>query len=657
MRRSPLGSYEGQIKVFLVLLVLFLAIAIYFNFHLLVVARNAIQDEVERRLALEADVVRAELERDQMLRGLRAAPGTVPYIPPTFLDRMARLKGMRTIEILNPQGTVLSSSDPARVGAGDAFLALRDGAPLRRLLAGGTLVTPFDRLPGSRYATLSAYRPVEDRARSVVAIIRVEREVPVLASVDLNLKTIASLQAGGLAFVLALVVLFARWLLQPYRRLLRAAGEAPGALPGLAASGGPAGEPDYLVAAFQGVLDTLRRQEQELSRLKQERAGDDGGSSPPGDRLIGGMTSAVLVFDARGGLRTLNGAAERLLGATRTALVGRRPDELFGGNGKLIDLIANCLATGEGHSREVVSLAGPGGRVAHLGAMVSPIRSGGDGNAEAAPAEGALCLLADLTEIKSLRERVGLKENLASLGEMSAGIAHEFRNSLAAIQGLARLIARQGSDGDGGASGGRENAEAILREVGGIRKVVDDFLRFARPATLDLGEVDLKNLIGGLVEEFRNDPLSRGIEVTWEGEFPRIVADEALVRQALQNLLRNAAESFGTDGGPAPPRPTGGAGKGRRIVLRGATEGDPGGGARIVVEDNGCGIAPADLPHVFTPFYTTKDRGTGLGLALVQKTAVVHDGRVDVESEPGRGSRFALVLPARPGPPRLLSPL
>jgi signal transduction histidine kinase len=648
VRRSPLGSYEGQIKVFLVLLVLFLAVAIYFNFHLLVVARNAIQDEVERRLALQADLVRAELERDQMLRGLRAAPGSVPYIPPTFLDRMARLKGMRTIEILNPQGTVLSSSDPARVGAADAFLARRDGAPLRRLSAGGTLVTPLDRLPGSGYSTLSAYRPVEDRARIMLAIIRVEEEVPVLASVDLNLKTIASLQAGGLAFVLVLVVLFARWLLQPYRRLLLAAGEAPGALPGLAVPGGAAGEPDYLVAAFQGVLDTLRKQEQELSRLKQERAGDDGGSPLPGDRLIGGMTSAVLVFDPHGRLRTLNAAAERLLGGLRAAVVGRRPDELFGGNGKLIDLIAKCLATGEGHSREVVSLAGVAGRVAHLGAMVSPIRSGADQDGGAGHVEGALCLLADLTEIKSLRERVGLKENLASLGEMSAGIAHEFRNSLAAIQGLARLIARQGGDRAGGSSGGRENAEAILREVGGIQKVVDDFLRFARPATLDLGEIDLRGLVSGLVEEFRADPLSRGIEVAWEGEFPRIVADETLVRQALQNLLRNAAESFGTNGGPAPPGPAG-VGPGRRIVLRGAVEDGPGGGARIIVEDNGCGIPPADLPHVFTPFYTTKDRGTGLGLALVQKTAVVHDGRVDVESEAGRGSRFALVLPARPG--------
>ena len=119
MTRSLLNSYEGQIKIFLVLLVLFLAVAIALDFHLLVSARDAIQEEVGRRVALEAEVVRAELERDQMLRGLRAEPGTPPYIPPAFLDLMARQKGMLAIEILTTDGKVLSSSDPKRVGRPD----------------------------------------------------------------------------------------------------------------------------------------------------------------------------------------------------------------------------------------------------------------------------------------------------------------------------------------------------------------------------------------------------------------------------------------------------------------------------------------------------------------------------------------------------------
>jgi len=644
MKGSPLRSYAGQIKIVLVLLVLFLAVAIYFNVHLLVVARNAILDEVSGRMALEADLVRVELERDQMLRGLSAGPTEAPYIPPTFLDRIARVKDMRSIEILALDGRVISSSDAGRVGGHDSYLKADGGASIRRLMAGGSVVTPLERAGFSAHAILAAYRPIQDRSRVTRAFIRVEEDVPILASVDLNLRTISALQAGGLVFLLILVVLFARWLLQPYRRLAAAAGSLPGAVRE-AESAAAREEPDYLLAAFQGVLGKLREQEQEVVRLKQERDAAGGGSALPEDRLIRGMTSAALVFDHEGRLAGMNASAEALLGLSRNAAIGRSHTDLLAANGRLLDLVARSLSKGESHSREVVPLVGPAGRVAHLGAMVSPILGEGAAGPEGtATVQGVVCLLADLTEIKTLRERVGLKENLATLGEMSAGIAHEFRNSLAAIQGFARLIARNG----GGAGPAREHAETILHEVEGVGKVVDDFLRYARPASLDLGEVDLRRMVESLLGEFRADPRNERIVAEVQGAFPAIVGDETLIRQALQNLLRNAVESFASDT-TSPGSTTADGATGPRIVIRGLPVGAPQGGVRIEVEDNGPGIPGDDLARIFTPFFTTKDRGTGLGLALVQKTAVLHDGRVEVESAGRRGSRFALILPARPG--------
>ena len=640
MTRSLLHSYEGQIKVFLVLLVLFLAVAIVLDFHLLVSARDAIREEVERRVALQAEVVRAELEREQMLRGLRADPGSPPYIPPTFLDLMARQKGMLAIEILAMDGKVLSSSDPERVGRPDPILA-PGSATAQRLRSGGEVVASPERLRGSRFATLVAYSPIQDRSRATLAVVRVLTEVSAFGSVDFNLTLIAAFQAAGLVFILTLVILFARWLLQPYRRLLSAAVQAPGQVPGLSAST-EHNETDYLVEAFQGVLDKLRAQEQELSRLK-----DAGGAAdpalPPGEHLVGGMRSAVLVFDRRGRLRVINAAAERLLGLERGASTGRMYGDLLVRADRLILLIDRCLKTGESLSREVVPLIDGSGRVAHLGAMVSPIGPG-PGTGEGTPAaEGVLCLLADLTEIKTLREKVGLKENLAALGEMSAGIAHEFRNALATIHGLARLIAR-GDHNGGGGSAPREHAETILREVEGIGKVVTDFLRYARPMNLDLSEVSLQDVVDSLVREVREEAARAGVVVEVVGEFPRIVADETLIRQALRNLLINALESFppgekATEASRATPR---------RIVLRGLPDSGPLGGVRVVVEDNGPGIAPNDLPRVFAPFFSTKERGTGLGLALVQKTAALHDGSVEVESDALRGTIFSLFLPRRP---------
>src|SRR6185295_17227710 len=240
-----------------------------------------------------------------------------------YLNLMARQKGMVAIEILTTDGRVLSSSEAGRVGLPDTLLF---GHPRTtdRLRAGGGVVAPLDRLPRSRYATLAAYRPIQDRSRATIAVIRVVSEVPALGGVDFNLTLIAAFQAAGLVFVLTLVILFARWLLQPYRRLLSAAVQAPGQVPGLTAEGA-SGEPDYLVEAFKGVLDKLRAQEQELTRLKEP-----GPASPlPGDHLVGGMSSAVLVFDRAGRLSVLNPAAERLLGLDRRSSIGRKYGDLL----------------------------------------------------------------------------------------------------------------------------------------------------------------------------------------------------------------------------------------------------------------------------------------------------------------------------------------
>ncbi|MGH9749433.1 MAG: sensor histidine kinase [Candidatus Polarisedimenticolia bacterium] len=633
--RSPLRTYEGQIRIFLGLLVLFLAVAIFLDVQLLMVARDAIREETGRRLLLECDLVRAELERDQMLRGLRAGPGEVPYIPPALLDRTARLKEMTRIEILTPEGRVLSASEPARVGSADPLLADPEGNARARLRSGGGVLAPLDRSAGPRHATLAAYRPIRDAGRSTIAVIRIETTVPVLAAVQFNLTLIAVVQAAGLLLLVVLVVLFARWLLQPYRRLLQAAGQTPGSVAGIAPA--PATpEPDYLVDAFRGVLDKLRAQEEELHRLKGE-PGADQGATLPGDRLIAGMSSAVLVFDGGGRLAVLNAAAGRILGLERGEPAGRPYAELLQRAPRLVDLVGRSLGSGASFSREVIALPVGAGREAHLGAMVSPIRTGGG------PIEGVLCLLADLTEIKVLRERVGLKENLAALGEMSAGIAHEFRNSLAAIQGLARLIQKEAERG-GGATGVRESADAIVKEVAAVGQVVQDFLRFARPLTPEPAEVDLRALTEDLARDFRGDPAHAGVRLEVVGEFPPLVADPTLLRQAVLNLLANAAEAVGTKG-------DGGNGSGRdpRIVVRVGRDPDDRESVRIAVEDNGRGIPPGDLARIFTPFFTTKAEGTGLGLALVQKTAVVHDGRVEVASLPGEGTRFTLILPHRPG--------
>jgi signal transduction histidine kinase len=649
-----LRSYAGQIKIFLVLLVLFLAIAIWFDFHLLVVARNAIQEEAGLRLGVEADLLRAEMERDRLLGGVpqdaaaapasphadappvtSAAPpaGEAIFVPPAFLERLARVHDLRRVDLLSPEGRVITSSDAAGIGAADAFLLAHEERERRRLLAGLTSITPLERAGRSAFATLAAYRPIRDRDFRTLGFVRLEREVPALASLDLDLRTIAALQAGGLLAVLTLVLLFARWLLRPYRRLQAAAG--------LAATPPPEDgldDAEALVGAVQGVLEKMRAQERELLSLKGSEERGAGAAAPglPGERLLSGMSSAALVFDRSGRLVTLNAAASRLLDLGPQAL-GRSAPDLLGPHAPLLDLLRRAMERGEARSREVVTLRGRDGRPAHVGVMLSPIRGAAAG-AAGEPGEsvdGVVCLLTDLTEIRALRERARLRDNLAVLGEMSAGIAHEFRNALAVIQGHARLQSRAAASDPA-----RGHAEAIERETARLLRIVGDFLRYARPITPDLQEVDLARLVAETAEDFRSDADHARVRIVIEGTFPTLSADETLLKQALQNLLRNAFESTRDE-----PE-----GEVRAIVVRGREEAGERPLVRLEVEDDGPGIPDGERAHIFTPFYTTKDEGTGLGLPLVQKVAALHDGTVEALPRPGGGTCMVLLLPRRPAP-------
>ena len=629
MSRILAAGYATQVKAFLALLVLFLAVAVYGDRRLVGMAREAVLEETAERLGVEADLTRAELERDQMMRGLDG-PGGASYIPVSYLDRMARLKGFAQIDVIGLDGTIVSSSRSERIGATEPALA--DTGDRRRLalLAGRTVVAPLRSTEAARHATLAALRPIRNRGRATVGFIRVEREVAALGAVDGSLRALAALQSAGLATVALLVVLFARWLLRPYRRLQRAAVEAAAAgaapAPGTAARGDDA---EALVQAFQGVLEKLRGQEAELGDLKARAAG----AAPiAADRLLSGMASAALVFDGGGRLRSVNAAARALLALPEPGSIGRAADDLLAGSPRLLDLLKAALENGAARSREVVSWKHADGRAAHLGVMLSPIQEAPQPSG-ARRVDGVVCLLTDLTEIRALRERARYKESLAALGEMSAGIAHEFRNALAVILGYARLADRAAPPGAAVAT----HAQAIQREVRRLQEVVNDFLRFARQESPSCHPVDTAAMLAELAADFRADARHAGIVLVVEGDAPRLVADEALIRQALLNLLRNAAEAF-VAGGAAD----------RRVTLR-AAAGRGGDMVRLEVEDNGPGIEPDRLPRLFTPFYTTKEGGTGLGLALVRKVAAMHDGQTEAESHPGRGTRIALILPATPG--------
>jgi signal transduction histidine kinase len=231
--------------------------------------------------------------------------------------------------------------------------------------------------------------------------------------------------------------------------------------------------------------------------------------------------------------------------------------------------------------------------------------------------------------IQEREQRLIRSERLATVGRMAAQITHEVRNPLASIGLYAELL------GDEIADRGEEPkrlVSSIISEVDRLTEITETYLRFARLPRPKLEREDLGAIVTGVLEFSRAELSQAGIALTIDvaAGLPEVAADEAQLRQALLNLVRNAREAMAKGG--------------RLEVVVAAREGA--GLVVVTVADSGPGIAAAHLGQIFDPFFSTKERGTGLGLALVHQIVVEHGGRVEVDSGEGRGTRFSLSFPA-----------
>jgi len=374
----------------------------------------------------------------------------------------------------------------------------------------------------------------------------------------------------------------------------------------------------FMTASMQGVIQKLREQEKELERLhriEKERAEHTERLS---EEVTRNMPAGFLMVNASGIISGANPAAEQALGIR--GLNYRRYSEVLGESSDLTKLVAQCLTGGQIFRREQVSHTAPAGDTRRLGVTISPVRRGNE------KVSGAICLLSDLTELAALQQQVELKKHLAALGELSAGIAHEFKNALATISGYAQMIRAESADAEI-----LDHAERILEQTRNITHVVTEFLKYARPLEISEEVVELQSVIERVVAEIGGG--MPNVAVRSEGDFGSVAGDESLLRQALLNLARNAAEACGEV-------------KGGTVVVRGEiVRGGEMGFQRITIADNGPGIAGDALPNLFHPFFTTKAHGTGLGLAVVQKIVVQHGGQVAARNQPEGGAAFIVTLP------------
>ncbi|HZI80441.1 MAG TPA: ATP-binding protein [Vicinamibacterales bacterium] len=390
--------------------------------------------------------------------------------------------------------------------------------------------------------------------------------------------------------------------------VLRLSSAAKGARRRLRETGSEAA---VLSAALQDAVSKLKAQQHAMSirAIASEQLNG---------QIVDSLAAGLLVVDREGGVEILNPAGHRMLGAPGD-VAGRDYRAFLDDAPELQALIARCLETASPVARRRIPVHR--GEVTHLSVTVSPLAMA-DGSSQ-----GAICLFSDLTQMSELEEQLRLKEALARVGELTAGIAHEFRNGLATIHGYSRLIRP-----DDLPPVYRPYVDGIRQETEALGHVVTNFLKFARPEQVVFAPVDLDAVVRRAADDLKMELPETTVEV--RGDFGAIEGDEVLLRQVFGNLIRNAAEACQASG-VAP-----------RIEIQAQRDGRT---CRIAVDDNGPGVPGAARSKIFQPFFTTRSRGTGLGLAIVQKLVVTHNGRVSVGDSPLGGASFQIVFPLRAG--------
>jgi len=352
------------------------------------------------------------------------------------------------------------------------------------------------------------------------------------------------------------------------------------------------------------------------------------------------LGSAILAIDASGTVTFVNPAAERLLGLPASRLVHRPADEVLvpRGGGSLMAAPPLADAAGE------VDLVLDDGRLVTVEVRLSRQVSD-DGPA------GVVAILTDHTDLKRAEQEARRKERLASLGELSAGVAHEIRNPLTGIGASAQILrSRLDQDQDM-----VRLADVILDEVARLDRIVENMLLFARPPQPNLSLEHLQECVERALLLVQEEASERGIavETDFSPDLARIWIDPDQMVQVALNLFQNAAQAM--EGGgtlrvglrTVSRRPYVRHRPGRRQEDRPRLSEDVPlqDWVELEVADTGHGMAPEAVERIFNPFYTTRTRGTGLGLSITQAIVREHGGMISVSSEVGRGTTILVDLP------------
>jgi PAS domain S-box-containing protein len=339
--------------------------------------------------------------------------------------------------------------------------------------------------------------------------------------------------------------------------------------------------------------------------------------------ILQSIPTGVMTFDSRGLITSLNSAAERLLGLRASAVIGRPVDEVLQNAPELGAWIRSAL-TGERLLHESdLALTVDDHRRVMVRASASELRD------DSGHSQGLVILLRDITDMSRLELQLRRADKLAALGTLAAGVAHEVKNPLHALNLNLHLLETEVASPQASSVEVKEYLEILRSELQRIHRIVENFLRFSKPSIPEVTPLDLNALMERVLSLVAFDAAEHGvtIETRFDPALATISGDEGQLSQVFLNLVINALQAM----------PSGGS-----LVVTTRVQN---GWTKVMVQDSGEGIQRDVLPHVFDPYFTTRPRGVGLGLAIAHRIMEGHHGTIDVESEVGRGTTMVVRLP------------
>jgi len=366
-----------------------------------------------------------------------------------------------------------------------------------------------------------------------------------------------------------------------------------------------------LAERFQSTRAELETQRKDLQNLEVFK-----------DLVFESVGTGLIAIDRARTITAINRAAASIAGVVVERAIGRPWESLFGDLVPLARIEAAIDAEPSATSRHELVLPRNGGAPIPARMAFSAL-NGADGERL-----GLICACEDLSAIRAMEERLRQADRLATLGRMSANIAHEIRNPLASLTGAIEALAA-----DATAAHLRERlAGIVIKESERLNAILRDFLEYARPAPLAVARVNVCETIDEVLVLLEHQAAPGTLKVV--RELPASLeweVDPQQFRQAVWNLCLNAAQAM-PDGGEL------------RVAVAAVD-----GRLMVQVADTGHGIGVTDVHHVFEPFYSTKPGGSGLGLALVHRVVQDHGGEIDLDSAPGAGTSFTLRIPTPRG--------